>query len=1218
MSTNYTHLSACKGRGGSHTSVGHRWGRIPLSGLAFVLSLLAGSGHAVEIEQRPLYVGGEVPGNLALVPSVEYPTIDSQANIGAYTISRRYSGYFDPAKCYRYVYSGTESERHFAPVNMAGADYACLGENRWSGNYMNWATTQTIDPFRQALTGGNRVRDTATETWLQKARHDGQSAFSDRTIDGGTAVASATGGNSSRWSSFKVRIYGLGYEMRFTRGNTFTPNDGSKVVAYDPDQHRLGYGTNNNDPSDRVYRVSVRVKVCDASVGLESNCVQYSQSAKPEGLIQEYSTRLRYSIFGYLNQTGNERNGGVMRAAQKFVGPQQHYPELGIQVNPNNEWDAVTGVLRPNPDPLTALATGNGVVSSGVINYLNKFGQMTAEKPKGNDPVGELYNTALRYFRGMSNIISYSNGLTTSRADGFPVIADWSQLDPVRYSCQVNAILGIGDVNTHEDRNLPSGGDNDDLSIAQAYTQKIFDLEGINKRADQVFTGRGNSAYMAGLAYWANTNDIRPDVEGQPNTRGRQHLSTYWVDVRENRYLEAKANNQYWLTAKYGGFKVPEGFDPLATTGLEQPWWHNSREYLIAGENGDVDTRVNNYPRPDNFYVASEADKMVASLRQAFENLLEDMRGSGSSFASNTTKLEAGAKTFQAQFSTSQDNEWAGELTAYDVDTATGLLTESWKASAQMPVWGPTNAGSGNGPAPRQIFYNNGGVMSPFQGSVTGLSSNLVNYVRGDRSLEGVGAGSFRRRVGLLGDIVNSQPVYVGAPNSRLYLGKSFSGSNDYAGFAARVSSRDDVIYVGANDGMLHAFDVDTGREIFAFIPSAALGKLAEYAEPDYEHAYSVDGLLTAADVYWGGAWRTVVVGTMGRGGRSVFALDVTDPQAPVLLWELEHAALGNVLGQPIVAQVADGDWRVLIGNGPNSAAGTAQLVMIGLQRGNVSAINTGAGGDNGLAGVNAWSSAGNSIVDTVYAGDLRGNVWRIEGLLSGASVGILYAAGAGKPITAAPLVAKDPATSLTWVFIGTGRYLSTADQSSMAVQTWYGLIDQGRTISSGLNAVNILEEGVVSNIPVRAIEHNDEPGENGWYMDLVSPTANGGARGERMVVPNFFRGLSLVGTTRIPDATDVCNPGGTGFTMIIDPFTGGRLSHPTFDVNGDGVIDENDSLNGQPVSGYGYGSSAPNNSHFIGNYMYTSLDDGTHQQVDTNTGLNDVRRVSWRELISE
>ena len=1185
----------------------------------FLLAVASGAGHAVEIDQRPLYVGSDVPGNLALVPSVEFPTIDSQANIGAYAVSRRYSGYFDPAKCYSYVYSATESERHFKPESLAAASYACAGENRWSGNYLNWATTQTIDPFRQALTGGNRVKDTATETWLQKARHDGQTNFGDRSISGSTLIGNATGGSSSRWNAFKIRIHGLGYKMRFSRSGDLVNPNASNLVDYNPANHRLGYGnaTNSNDPDNRVYELSVRVKVCDQAVGLESNCVAYSQGYKPEGLIQEYSSRLRYSIFGYLNQTGNTRNGGVMRAAQKFVGPQTHYPEEGALANPNVEWDTVTGVLKKAPDAINATMWGHGVRDSGVINYLNKFGQMTSEKPKGNDPVSELYNTALRYFRGLSNIASYSNDLGSgvNRLDGFPVVQDWAGLDPIRYSCQANAILGIGDVNTHEDRDIPAAP-NDDMAIAREYTQKIFDLEGINKRATDVFSGRGNSAYMAGLAYWANTNDIRPDNANQANTVGRQRVSTYWVDVRENSILEPRAKNQYWLTAKYGGFAVPDGFNPLTTTGLEQAWWHNSGDYLTSGSNGEVVATPNSYPRPDNYYVASEADKMVASLRKAFESILESMRGSASSFASNTTKLEQGAKTYQAQFSTSQDNEWAGELNAYDVNPDTAALRLSWSASSMMPLWGPLNTTVSGSNSARQVYYNAGGVMTPFQGAITGVSASVVNYMRGDRTGEQRNGGSFRNRTGILGDIVNSQPTYVGSPNSRLYVGKNFTGASTYASFASSVSNRDDVIYVGANDGMLHAFDADTGREIFAFMPSASLPVLERYVQPGYDHEYSVDGLLTVADVYISGSWKTVLVGSMGRGGKTLFALDITNPSSPSLLWEVSNPAIGNTLGQPIIAQVADGNWQVFLGNGPNSTAGSAQLLMVGVSDGVVKAVNTGVGGDNGLAGVNAWSTAGDGIVDTVYAGDMKGNLWRFGGLDSAnPTFSKLFAAGTDKPITSAPLVAKDPATLLTWVFVGTGSYLNSADMSDDTVQSWYGLIDRGQLISGGLNEIDILDEGTIGSFSVRTIAENSSAGQNGWFMDLVSPV--NGAEGERMVVPNFFRGLSLVGTTRIPDASDVCDPSGRGFTMIIDPFKGSRLPATVFDVNGDGVFDENDMLNGNPVSGIGY-ESGPNNPHFLGNMMLTSLDDGSNVVVGTNVALNDVRRVSWRELIDD
>lgn len=1212
---------------------GSRWGAFAV-GLFAALSSM--SAVSVEIAQSPLYVGSDVPGNLALVPSVEYPTIISQANIGEYSTTRRYSGYFSPEKCYAYSYSTTETERHFYPVAVA-TSFACTGAKQWSGNYLNWAATQTIDPFRLALTGGYRVKDTPTETWLEKARHHRTDLYPDRRLPAGTAnnATLVAGHTPARWDNFSVRIASLGNKMRFSSSGGL----GNTPVPYNPAVHTLvkeegrwvsctqgtpncvNNGTTRNPRWERwvvdvpgdtgvVYEVSVRVKVCDPSVGaVESNCKRYSQGWKPEGLIQEYSERIRYSIFGFVNESGNGRNGGVMRARQKFVGPTTHHPEEGVLANANREWDSTTGVQVRNPDPVDATATGFGVQDSGVINYLNKFGQMTTDAPKSNDPVSELYYAALRYFRGQGNLAAYTGNLNYSRADGFPVITDWD--DPIRYSCQVNAALGIGDVNTHEDHNLPSTPV-DDLALARRYTQKIFDLEAINKQAQDVFSGRGNSAYIAGLAYYANTNDLRPDDEARANTKGNQKLSTYWVDVRENQILEPKSANQYWLAAKYGGFRVPAGFNPLTTTGLAASTWHTSGEYLGPRSGGDVTTTNTGYERADNFYVASEADKMVASLRKAFENILSEMQGSASSFASNTTRLEVGARTYQAQFATGENAEWSGQLNAYNVNTTTGALTLAWSATDQFPVWGPNNSTTGA----RQIYYNNGGSFAAFQGAVGGMSSAVVNYLRGDRSGEQSNGGSFRNRRGILGDIVNSQPTYVGAPNSRLYAGQSFAGASAYPAFASAQASRTPVLFVGANDGMMHAFNANTGRELFAFVPTEAMSKLhgaGNYSDPEYEHKYTVDGSLTAADWYNGTSWRTVVVGTMGRGGKSVFAFDVTNPASPTLMWEVNNAAFGNNIGQPIVAQVADGDWRVLLGNGPNSSDGIARLVMIRLSNGTVSTVSTGVGADNGLSGVNAWSSQGNGIVDTVYAGDLKGNLWRFNPVAGSAS--LMYAAGATKPITAAPLVAKNPRTLQTWVFVGTGRYLNSADVASKSVQTWYGLIDRGTTITDGLNSVSILAEGQVGGRDVRVLDRLTTTGTNGWYMNLLPPS--GTPQGERMVVPNFFQGLTLIGTTRIPDSDDVCSPSGKGFTMAIDPFTGGRLSGGFFDANGDGNVDGGDSLNGAPVSGIGYNSS-PNNPIFLGDVMYTSLDDGTSAVTRTNASGSNLRRVSWRELIRE
>lgn len=319
-------------------------------------ALCAMQAPAVEIAQSPMFVGSDVPGNLVLVPSVEYPTLISQANIGSYDGSRRYSGYFDPNKCYLYNYSSNEPDRYFYPTGAASS-FNCPTDKQWSGNYMNWAATQTIDPFRSGLTGGYRVVDTPTTTILEKARHHGSGLFPNRVISNATSVKNLTG---ATWNSLTVKIEGLGNRMRFSSSGDLN----GTPTAYDPSKHTLTQSGKNSDPGV-VYEVSVRVKVCDASVGVETNCVRYSEGWKPEGLIQEYSKRITYSIFGFLNQSGNQRNGGVLRARQKFVGPSTHYPEQGILDNARREWDPTTGVLVRNPNPADAAATAaTGIVDS--------------------------------------------------------------------------------------------------------------------------------------------------------------------------------------------------------------------------------------------------------------------------------------------------------------------------------------------------------------------------------------------------------------------------------------------------------------------------------------------------------------------------------------------------------------------------------------------------------------------------------------------------------------------------------------------------------------------------------------------------------------------------------------------------------------------------------------------------------------------------------------
>lgn len=1197
--------------------------------LVAIATLVGGaSAHAsVPIEPQPLFLGSGVPGNLLLVPSVEWPTIVTQANIGAFDRNRAYAGYFDSLKCYGYQHAGDETLRHFHPVRTVALGGSCAG-NLWHGNYMNWAATQTIDPFRKALTGGLRVRDTATETWLEKARHDRDAQFPNNQI----TDAALAGAVSPFATTINTCVRNLGNRMRISSATNC--NSTVAAVPYDPSIHTALV---NRDNQTLSFDVTVRVKVCDPTVGLESNCVRYASGWKPQGLLQEYSEDIRYGIFGYLNDSALLRDGGVLRARMKFVGPDEHLPGRAASVNAAAEWDPLTGVLAGNPNPADAAATGGGVVNSGVINYVNRFGQMTTANHKSFDPVSEMFYAALRYLRNVGNVPAYSNiaELGTDRyriADGFPVITAWE--DPyvaragtavINMHCAKSALLGIGDVYTHRDKNLPGNTSRTDepavppevasdewVNVVTA-VNKIAQLENITINTTE-FTGRRNSAYIAGLAYHANTMDLRPDVEG------KQTASTYWVDVRENQMLEPRSRNQYWLASKYGGFDVPEGFDPYARTApLPNEWW-NSGELLSSGD-----------PRPRNFFAASDAEQMVHSLRRAFANIAQEVGGSGASFAANTTRLEVGARAYQAQFFS---GSWQGDIKAFDIDPGTG-------ATSDFPVWSASNriaiSAAGTGWETRRVFVNNGGVannvappnfvhtnLSATQQGI--LSAAQVDFLRGSRAGEGV---TLRARRGLIGDIVHSEPVFVGAPNTNLYRASTFTGAASYQTFAGAQATRRKLVYAGANDGMLHAFDANTGDEVWAFVPSTAIGTaLRDFTLPNYVHKYTVDGEMTVADVYVAGAWRTVLVGTMGRGTPGVFALNVTDPDNPRFMWEINqsnYSGLGNNLGKPIIAQVSNGEWRVLMGNGPNGAGNTAQLLQINVANGNVTAANTAEVGSQGLSAVQAWDDDRDGFTETVYAGDFAGNLWKFSGLGGTVTHAKLFTAvrsGVRQPITAAPITARNPSTGETWIFFGTGRYLSQGDLTDDSVNTWYGLRDTGTPISgrTELAPRGIVAEAIVDGRAVRVIapgDVNDFITKRGWYIDLVSPV--NGREGERMVVPNRFQGLVLVGTSRIPDSSDVCNPSGRGFIMAIDPFTGGRLGNNFFDVNSDGLVNPGDSINVNgvptPVSGLGFNSS-PNNPIFVGSAMLVTFDDGTSASVNTSQGGLGVRRAAWRELI--
>lgn len=1185
---------------------------------ASLMVIAATTTAQVPLADQPVFSSVNVPGNLALALSVEFPTAISVAHPSrTYSAATTYIGYFDPMKCYAYRYTdGTSVDNYFYPAG-ATTTRTCTG--LWSGNYLNWASMQTIDPFRWALTGGYRVIDTASLTVLEKAwgtNQGGTNNFPDSSVSGNSTVAGATPFSTA--AGISTRIWSLGNKMRFMTSSTTTPapNYGNAATAYNPSAN-YQHGT--------LYEVFVRVKVCDPSTsagGLESNCVLYgTNSYKPTGLMQQYADKIRYSAFGYLNDsaattTNLKRDGGVLRARQKFIAPQMPVPGGLPVTNPNAEWSASTGVMSTNPDPTDATATnsnfGVNVTNSGVMNYLNKFGEITPGAYKHYDPVSELYYAAHRYLRNQGNVPAWSSmdgadtATRTKWVDGFPVITSWT--DPVQYSCQRNFILGIGDVNAHADRNLPGSTGasepakpvevtNDTAVNATTWTNRVGVLQGLGDSLASVQGYGGcctnNGALIAGLAYWANTHDVRPDLSGT------QTIKTYWLDVLE--YQAYKSNNQFYLATKYGGFNPPESFTDASATAAQfandaatKSWWATTADTMPDGK-----------PRPDNYYTASRADQMVTGLTKTFSSIASQLSAYSTSFVTSSPQL---ASLGSAAYATKYDAKtWTGDVVAnlatLDAETGKPNLAKRWSF---VDVLGAQAAADGWDKQRNIVTYNTAtkvGVrlrsdtISSAQLSALNTSYesgddslNYLNYLRGDRTHErsSTASGStraYRDRATLVGDIVNAKVRPVGPPAAPY----SSATNPGYDTFKATHASRTPMVYAGTNAGMVHAIDGsltgnNAGKEVFAYVPGAVfsgptstpdVNGLASVGKPEYSHHFLVDAPPVAIDVDLGRTpggsgtdWRTLLIGGLGKGGKALYALDITKPStitaktaganqeieaATKVLWEFtdDNGDLGYTFGQPIVVKTRKYGWVVVVGSGYNNRDGKGYFFFINprtgarLEKVEAPCGDCSSSRQAGLAHVNAFLlDVSDGIADTIYGGDLMGNVWRLD--VSGTGpypTPVKFATLTGSdnqalPITSKPLPVVQPGTNRRYVTVGTGRLLDSTDLNSGQAQRFFAIIDG---TNAAFSKPSDLPAGVSFPLTVANMRQLtdlntkislDLRSEVGWYLDLG---VSAGGPGWRVVSdPTTYYGVVAFAATA-PSSGDACSPNGNSRVYAID-----------------------------------------------------------------------------------
>jgi type IV pilus assembly protein PilY1 len=755
-----------------------------------------------------------------------------------------------------------------------------------------------------------------------------------------------------------------------------------------------------------------------------------------------------------------------------------------------------------------------------------------------------------------------------------------------------------------------------------------------------------------------NSNDsLLTNNANPPANWARPHVAKYKVGASSTGLLE----NPLWYAAKYGAYTQPD----------------RSKADTIAAQ-GQASWDKDNDGVPDAYFKVNDPAKLKQSLNSVFVDVLE--RGSSAAaIATNSTRLDTETLIFQAKFNSA---DWSGQIIAYQVNPDGTIGDVAWDTNETIPfpispssrdiyTWNESLAsGAGDG-----TTFTWGNLSTVQQTALGGgdatLGQNRLDWLRGSRSMEtSVAGGIFRRRNYLMGDIVNSDPAFVGATNfgyDALPVGTA--GQDTYTAFKSSTVSRTKALYVGANDGMLHAINAQTGEELFAYVPRGIYGNLAGLTSPSYSHRYFVDGAPNFGDVYFDSAWHTVLIGTTGAGGASVFALDVTDPDdfdAGKVLWEVNSttpgfANLGLTVGYATVGRLKSGDWVAIFGNGYVSAGGKASLFIVNVQTGalikEIPVCNSWGSGstcndtDNGLSTPALLVDSQRNII-AAYAGDLKGNLWEfnldgtyssdyVVGNQTSGNAAPLFASG--RPITSAVEIGIHPSGGYM-IYFGTGKYFETGDNvvgTNPPVEYFYGIRDEGsnqKVATSNLVQQTIIAEQTVTvtnnkgtattaddvqvSYNLRGVSANPVNWSNtvkGWRLRLTTP-ANV-AIGERVVSAPRLRLGRVIFPTLIP-SSEACDSGGTSWLMEIDALTGGRLGEAVFDLDGNLLFNSGDYM------AYGSSSIPPSGMQssegIIKTPAITSAGEveykfagGSRGGIQTVIEKGDARagRQSWRQL---
>lgn len=809
-----------------------------------------------------------------------------------------------------------------------------------------------------------------------------------------------------------------------------------------------------------------------------------------------------------------------------------------------------------------------------------------------------------------------SNGGTPTRDTLDYIGQQYTRTDgnaPIQYACQRNAAFVLTDGFANASGPTVPSYTRATWGNAAPFTQ-IFN----NTLADialYYFTTNLQPAMPTGLVSFDPTN-TRPDADRNPNL----HLNTYGLTLGSKGTIyginQQQTDNPFSYPPAW-----PNPTQNRSPTSVDDLW------------HATINGRGQMYSTTDVTGTISKIRAMVADLL--------NKSGSAAAVAVSNVNIRAGDNSgYASAYST---GGWYGDLLAFSVDVTTGSV------ASNTPLWSARDLLETRDPVTRLIATYNptsrAGV--PFQWasldstmrsqlSTIASAPTLTNgqetlgFLRGSRNPQE--ADGYRIRSYILGDIVDSEPVSVRG------------GTGDYADagytlFRNSIDMRRAVVYQGANDGMLHAFDAATGAELWAYIPNLVFPGLAELGSPNYQHRYYVDGTAAVGDVDFGNTgggggspnWHTILVGGLRLGGQGFYALDVTTPDAAdetgvgaKVLWEFPNAStpaavasnLGFGFGKPLIVKTRAYGWVVAVTSGYNSTTGDGKGHLLFLNPTNgqvlkelVTTDGTAANQAN-LAQISGFVLNGqlDLTVEQIYGGDNLGNVWRFDVSSSNPAswavaklAALTDATGNPQPVTSAPELVTVKGKHV--VLVGSGRLLGDTDIGTTAVQSVYAIVDDGSAsplvspLRSKLTRKNLtIAAGGVRNINSDAIDWTTS---SGWYFDLPA--------GERVSGdPTAVYG-TLIFTTNQPSSA-ACSSG--SFLYAVDITTGGQVAQANFATGETGWTGKAlaQSLSTRPVV-----VVLPSGQI---NSLVRSADGGIMSNRLPLSWSRQVKKISWKEIL--